>query len=78
MRPVVPAASVGVTTELATLDAEGRIVSLSEYDAGFGSDSNLYLTASASADGFAVNSVRVDDGKVLTLQEGGTTVVGRR
>ena len=76
VRPVVPAASVGVTTELATLDAEGRIVSLSDYDEGFGTESNLYLTASAIADGFAVNSVRLDDGKVLTLQEGGTTVVG--
>jgi len=76
VRPVVPAVNIGITTELATLDAEGRIVSLFEYDDGFGTDSNLYLTASASADGFAVNSVRLDDGAVLTLQDGGTTVVG--
>lgn len=73
---IIPGVNVGIVTELATLDGNGRIVALKNYDEGFGVDSNLYLTASAAADGFEVNSLRMDDAKTLTLQEGGTTVIG--
>lgn len=77
VRPILPATSIGSdTAEFTTLDTDGTIVSLTEYDADFGADSNLHLSASAAADGYAVNSVRMSDGVALTLQDGDTTVVG--
>ncbi len=75
VRPVLPGVSIGDVTTLTTLDS-GRLVLLNQDDGGFGEGSNYWVQVSAAAEGAAVNSLRLDDAKTLTLQEDGATVVG--
>jgi hypothetical protein len=73
--PVVPGTFIGIVSAFTTLD-DGKFVELENYDNGFGAASNYWMMSSAVADGTAVNSLRMEDGVSLTLEEEGTTAVG--
>ncbi|HRR33756.1 MAG TPA: hypothetical protein P5026_06640 [Kiritimatiellia bacterium] len=74
--PVLAGFHSGNGVALMTLDADGYMVPIEEYDNGFGTESNVWLQTSTAMDSLAANSLVLADGVNLTLPAEGVTVLG--